>query len=125
MQSNHSVHKSCSDRCRLIIAASSALAATAAAVSFSTTADAVVIVPIQVGMVVAVAHEYGVSPSEAALRSTVYASLGQILGKGVAQIAIRAIPGVGNAIRAATAGTVTAGVGWTVVNRLESGEALV
>ena len=111
-------------RCAAIIHAASAAAAAAAAGSVVPGSDAVVLAPIQVGMVSALANEYDVPFTDALLKSTVYASLGTIVGKGGANLVLRWVPVYGNVVRASVAATVTQTLGWTIVKRLQSGQGL-
>lgn len=112
-------------RCAAIIHGAAAAAAGAGALTVVPGADAVAIAPVQVAMVTALANEFDVPVTEAALRSTIYASLGTIVGKGGAGLLLRWIPIAGNVIRASVAASVTEALGWTVVKRLKEGGALI
>jgi uncharacterized protein (DUF697 family) len=111
-------------RCELIIHSASVAAAGAAAVSLVPGSDAVAIMPIQVAMVATLAREHGISPSASLIKSTVYATLGSIVGKAGAGLLLRWTPVAGNAIRAGVAFSVTEGLGRLVLERLEAGEGL-
>lgn len=82
------------------------------------------IMPIQVAMVTAVSREYGVPVSAGVIKSTVYASLGSIVGKAGAGILLRWTPIAGNAVRASVAFGVTQALGRLLLERLESGGSL-
>jgi len=112
------------DRCSVIIHTAAAAAAVAGGVMIVPGADAAAIAPIQIGMVTALANEFDVPLTDAALRSTIYASLGTILGKGGAGLLLRFIPIAGNLIRGSVAASVTEALGWTVVKRLKTGQGL-
>ena len=108
-------------RCAAIIHASSAAAGAAAAASVVPGSDFVVIAPIQMGMIVALADEFGIPYTESAVRSTLYAALGKIVGKSGATLLLRWIPFYGNVVRAGVAASVTEALGWTVVKKLKAG----
>jgi uncharacterized protein (DUF697 family) len=112
-------------RCELIIHASSVAAGGAAAAMLVPGADSVAIMPVQVAMVAAVAREYGIAPSASLVKSTVYASLGSIVGKAGSGLLLRWTPIAGNLVRASVAFSVTEALGHLVLDRLEKGEGLV
>lgn len=112
-------------RCAAIIHTASAAAATAAAATVIPGSDSVAIAPIQVGMITALADEFDVHWSDAAVRSTLYATLGTMVGRGGANLVLRWIPVYGNVIRAAVAASVTQGLGWAVVKKLRRDGALM
>lgn len=107
-------------RCATIIHGAAAAAGAAAAGAIVPGSDAVVIAPVQVGMITALADEFEIPLTEAAVKSTLYASLGTIVGKGGANVVLRWIPVYGNLIRAAVAASVTEALGWAVVKKLRS-----
>lgn len=112
-------------RCAAIIHGASAAAGGAAAVAVLPGSDFVAIAPIQIGMIVALADEFGVPVTESALKSTLYASLGRIVGRGGAGLLLRWLPGYGAVVRAGVAASVTQALGWTLVRRLKTGEAVL
>ena len=111
-------------RSELIIHASSVAAAGAAAITVLPGADAIAIMPIQIAMVTAVSHEYGVTLSASIVKSTVYAGLGKIIGKAGAGLILRWTPVAGNIVRASVAFAVTEALGKLLLERLESGDTL-
>ena len=112
-------------RCAVIIHGASATASGAAALSLIPGSDAAVIMPIQVAMIAALAYEFGVDVSGAAIRSTMYASLGRMLGQGGAGLLLRWTPIAGQFVRAGIAASVTEGLGWTAYKRLAAGKPLL
>lgn len=112
-------------RCAVIIHGASAAASGAAAISLIPGSDAMAIMPIQIAMISALAFEFGVDVSAAAIRSTMYASLGRIVGQGGAGLLLRWTPVAGQFIRAGVAASVTEGIGWTAYRRLEAGKPLL
>ena len=111
-------------RCETIVHASSTAAAAAASVTIVPGSDSVAIMPIQVAMVAAMAKEYGMDLSASLVKSVVYASLGSIAGKAGAGLLTRLVPVAGNLVRASVAFSVTEGLGYLVLERLEKGEGL-
>ena len=107
-------------RCATIIHGAAAAAGGAAAIAIIPGSDSVAIMPIQVGMITALADEFEVPWTDAAVRSTLYASLGSIVGRGGANLVLRWLPVYGQVVRAAVAASVTEGLGWAVVKKLES-----
>lgn len=112
------------ERSELIIHGAAIGAAGTAASTVIPGSDSVMIMPIQVGMVAAIAHQYGIEPSSSLLRSTVYAALGSIVGKAGAGIFLRWVPVAGNVIRGSVAFSVTEALGQMILKRLEAGEGL-
>lgn len=107
-------------RCATIIHGASAAAGAAAAGAIIPGSDAVAIAPVQVGMITALADEFDVHWTDAAVKSTLYASLGTIVGKGGANLVLRWVPVYGNLIRAVVAASVTEALGWAVVQKLRT-----
>lgn len=112
-------------RCRVIIHGAAAAASGAAALSLIPGADAMAIMPIQIAMITALAKEFDRDVSAAAIRSTMYASLGRIVGQGGAGLLLRWTPIAGQVVRAGVAASVTEGLGWTAYKRLASGRPLL
>lgn len=108
--------------CETIIHAAAAVSAAAGGSTVLPGSDAVVIMPVQVGMVLALAREFDVKLTAAVAKSAAYASFGQIIGKGASRLLGGAIPGVGNIVRAGVAFSLTQALGWAVVAQLEAGE---
>ena len=98
-----------------VVHGASSLSALIAATTLVPGSDAVLIMPIQVGMVVCLAKIHGREVSGSLLRSATTASVGQILGKGLSRTLLRYTPGAGNLIRASVAGGVTEALGWATV----------
>ena len=109
-------------RCGVIIHGSATAAGAAGALSLVPGPDAVIIMPIQVAMVAALAHACDAPLSKSLARSAAYAALGQILGKGSARLFGMWIPGLGQVVRAGVAFSVTQAIGWIIVDQLERGD---
>ena len=112
-------------RCTVIIHGAAAAASGAAAISLIPGSDAMAIMPIQIAMIAALAKEFDVDVSGAAIRSTMYASLGRIVGQGGAGLLLRWTPIAGQIVRAGVAASVTEALGWTAYKRLEAGKPLL
>lgn len=119
-QSTHPARK----KSETIIHGAALAAGAASAASVIPGSDGMAIMPIQVAMVTAVCREYGVPVSAGVIRSTVYASLGSIVGKAGAGLLLRWTPVAGNAVRASVAFGVTQALGRLLLERLESGDSL-
>ncbi len=107
-------------RCAVIIHGAATAAGGAAALAVAPGSDFVAIAPIQVGMIVALADEFGVPFSDSGVKSALYAGLGRIMGKGGAALLLRWLPGYGSVVRAGMAASVTEALGWTVVKKLRT-----
>lgn len=112
-------------RCAAIIHSASAAAATAAAATVVPGSDSIAIAPVQVAMITALADEFDVHWTDAAVRSTLYATLGTMVGKGGANLVLRWVPVYGNVVRAGVAVSVTQALGWAVVKKLKTDGKLV
>jgi len=107
-------------RCAAIIHTASAAAAAAAGATIIPGSDSIAIAPVQVAMITALADEYDVPWTDAAVRSTLYATPGTMVGRGGANLGRRWLPVWGNVVRAAVAVGVTEALGWAVVKKLET-----
>jgi uncharacterized protein (DUF697 family) len=77
--------------------------------------DAPILVGIQSAMVMAIADHYRVTITQAAATQLVLSLSATMVGRGLSQVLIGWIPGVGNAVNGATAAAVTEAVGWGAV----------
>lgn len=109
-------------RCQAIIHGASGLTAVAGGATLLPGSDTVVIMPIQVGMILALADVFGVKITRAVAKSAAYASFGSIMGRFTARLIVGAVPGAGNVVRAGVAFSITEALGWSVVQQLEAGE---
>lgn len=108
-------------RCDVIIHSASGIAGLVGGVAPIPGSDAVLIMPVQVGMVIQLGRVFDVAITQSAARSAVLAALAQILGRGSARVITHFIPGVRNVVNGAVAVTVTEALGWTVAGALDSG----
>ena len=82
--------------------------------------DNAVIVPLQVTMVVGLGLVFGIELTKSAAEATLATFTASLIGRGISQFLVGWIPGVGNAINAATAAGVTETVGWTIAKSFSS-----
>jgi uncharacterized protein (DUF697 family) len=75
--------------------------------------DALVLAPLQTAMITAIAKVHGHSLSEAAAEKLLATFLASTIGRAISQALVGWIPGIGNAINAATAAALTEAVGWS------------
>ncbi len=76
-------------------------------------ADAVLITPIQVGMINAIALIHQRHLSEAAAVGIIGTFSATLFGRAISQWLVGWVPGVGNTVNAATAATITEAIGWS------------
>ena len=112
-------------RCATIIHGASAAAGAAAAAAIIPGSDAIAIRPVQVAMITALADEFEVSMTDAAVRAVLYSSLGTIVGRGSASLVLRWVPVYGNVVRASIAAGVTEALGWAAMRKLRKDGRLV
>lgn len=96
----------------IVHGASAAAAAAAAGLAQLPGSDYAILVPIQGGMVAAIALVHGRKLTEAAATGVVGTIGATVVGRTVTQVLVGWIPGVGNAINAATAVALTEAIGW-------------
>lgn len=80
------------------------------------TADNLAIVPIQVTMTLALGGVFQISLDESTAKATLATATATAAGRGISQVLVGWIPGIGNAFNAATAFAITESVGWTIAN---------
>lgn len=111
------------EKCHLIIhGASVSAGAVGAGLAQLPLADSAVITPIQIAMIIGLGKVFNQHITDSAAKGFVLASIGSLVGRGAAQVLLGWIPGLGNAINATTAASITEGIGWAVANRLDKGE---
>ena len=109
-----SYHKS---KCHKIIHTAAATAsATAAGLAQIPGSDAIPITAIQVGMIISLGAVFGKEISKSVAKSILGGATAAIGGRTVSQFLVGWIPGLGNAINAATAASITEALGWYVAN---------
>lgn len=82
--------------------------------------DNAVITPIQISMIIAIAKVHGRELSESSAISLLTTASAGVVGRAVSQALIGWLPGLGNAINATTAFTITEAIGWGVNEMFDS-----
>lgn len=96
----------------VIHTASVASAAVGAGLAQAPGSDAPVIAGIQTTMIVAVAELHGASITKTAAAHLLLTFSATVAGRGLSQVLVGWIPGIGNVINASTAAGLTEAVGW-------------
>ena len=104
--------------------ASTAAAGVGAGLAQLPGADCVALVPIQVTMIIALGKIFNIPLSESMAKSvlseTIATSGGKIVAKTVTNWLVGWIPGVGNAVNAATAAAITESLGWLIAKDFDN-----
>jgi len=96
----------------IIHGAAAAAAAIGGGLAQTPGSDTVLITPIQAAMVAAIGVEHGTPISKSAAAELILPFSAATLGRGISQFAVGWLPGVGNAVNAATAAGLTEAIGW-------------
>ena len=80
-------------------------------------ADNAVITPIQIGMIIALAKVFDRNLTKEAALGVLKGAGAAFIGRGVSQVLIGWVPGLGNAINTATAAGLTEAIGWMSVTQ--------
>ena len=83
-------------------------------------ADAPVLMTIQSGLVISIASKFGASLTHTAAVDLVMTFAASMAGRGLSQVLVGWLPGIGNAINAATAASITEAIGWAAVAHFEN-----
>lgn len=101
-------------KCHAIIhTASASAAAVGAGMAQLPGNDNAVITPIQLAMAISLGKVFGVSLTETTAMAAIGSVAANTLGRTASQLLVGWIPGLGNAINAATAASLTEAMGWT------------
>lgn len=74
--------------------------------------DAVAIIPLQTAMIMGIARAHGVPANKQLAIDILLTSGAKIVGRSMSRLLVGWIPGIGNAINAATAAALTEAIGW-------------
>lgn len=85
-------------------------------------ADNAVITPIQIGMIIALGKVFDQEISKSAATAILGGMTASFVGRGISQVLVGWIPGVGNAINTATAAGVTEAIGWAVADNFSKNQ---
>lgn len=96
----------------IIHTAAASTAAVGAGLAQAPGSDYAVIIPLQTGMIVSIAGVHGVSLSKIAAADLLLTFAATVAGRAASQALVGWIPGVGNAVNAATAAALTEAIGW-------------
>ncbi len=100
----------------IIHGAATAAAAVGGGLAQIPASGSLVITPIQISMIIALGSLHGKALDKSSALSVLAAAYGPFVGRTVSQLLIGWIPGVGNAINAATAFVITESIGWATHN---------
>ncbi len=106
---------------KIIHSASVAAAGAAAGLAQIPGADNVAIIPIQVAMITSLGQVFGRTLTESAATTILGTATASTVGRAASQFLVGWIPGLGNAINAGTAASVTEALGWTVAKGFDNG----
>ena len=101
--------------------ASAAAAAIGAGLAQLPGSDSLALIPIQTTMVIAIGKAFGKTLDQSAAKAAVGTATATLVGRGVSQVLLGWIPGVGNFLNAATAAGVTEALGWLIANDFDNG----
>ena len=105
-------------KCHAIIHTASASAtAVGAGMAQIPGSDNAVITPIQLAMAISLGKVFGVSLTETTAMAAIGSVAANTLGRTASQLLVGWIPGLGNAINAATAASLTEAMGWTLAKQ--------
>ena len=82
--------------------------------------DNLVITPIQLTMAVSLGRVFGIELEQSAAKAAVASATAATVGRTTAQVLVGWMPGVGNAINATTAASITEAIGWIMVKEFEN-----
>lgn len=112
-------------KCNVIIhGASTASAAACAGIAQIPLADNAVLAPIQVTMIVSIAKVFDQNIGEGVARGLLSTFAATFVGRGVTQVLIGWVPGIGNMVNSGTAAALTEAVGWMAVDHFAKGYQL-
>ena len=100
--------------CAIIHGASLTAGAVGAGLAQFPGSDNAVITPIQITMTIALGRVFGIELTESGSKGIVLSGIGACVGRTASQLLVGWIPGVGNAVNAATAAAITEALGWRI-----------
>ena len=84
--------------------------------------DNAVIIPIQIGMVVALGRVFNIHVTDSLAQGVIVGVSAAEGTRAVSQFLVGWIPGLGNAINASSAAGLTEAIGWAVARKFDRGE---
>ena len=110
-------------KCHAIIhSAAGAAAACAAGLAQIPGADNGALVPIEIAMIVSLGKVFGFTVSESYAKSILMTAAATVCGRTISQILVGWLPGIGNAINAATAASMVESIGWISAEEFDTKE---
>lgn len=82
--------------------------------------DNAIIVPIQITMTISLGAVFRIKLDESAAKATLATATASMTGRAISQFLVGWIPGLGNAVNAATAAGITESIGWALANDFSS-----
>lgn len=112
-------------KCHAIIhAASASCAGIGAGLAQVPGSDNAAIVPIQITMTISLGHVFGKSLTETTALATMGTMTATTVGRALSQALLGWIPGVGNALNAVTAASITEALGWLLAEEFAKNGAV-
>ncbi|MHB1153752.1 MAG: hypothetical protein ACYCWE_02930 [Eubacteriales bacterium] len=108
-------------KCHVIIhGASAAAAGVGAGLAQIPLSDNVIITPIQIGMIISLGAVIEIHLSKSAATAILATVATGTIGRGISQVLLGWIPGVGNTVNASTAAAITEAAGWATMKYFEN-----
>ena len=109
-------------KCHAIIhSASAAAAAAGGGLAQLPGSDNAIITPIQLTMTISLGKVFNVTLGEASAKAAIGSVAASTIGRTVSQVLVGWIPGIGNAINATTAASITEALGWAIAKEFDEG----
>ena len=81
--------------------------------------DNAMIVPMQAGMILSLGAVFGIQLTETVAKTFLATTTATMVGRGISQVLVGWIPGIGNIFNAVTAAGVTETIGWTIAKNFD------
>ena len=108
-------------KCHAIIhAAATSAGAAGAGLAQIPLSDAAVITPIQITMIIGIGKVFDKAITKSIAASILASSAATVGGRGISQVLVGWIPGIGNALNASTAFAITEAIGWFAANYFDA-----
>lgn len=104
----------------IIHGASAAAAGVGAGLAQIPLSDNTIITPIQIGMIISLGAVIDINLSKSAAAAILGTVATGTIGRGISQVLLGWIPGIGNTVNASTAAAITESVGWAAVKYFEN-----
>lgn len=101
--------------CQVIIHGAAVACGSIGAVPKIPLSDSIFITPIQIGMLISLGGVFNMKLTKSAASSILGSCASAIAGRNLSQLTVGLIPGIGNAVNATTAASLTEAIGWMFV----------